>query len=57
MEEALIAQAAAVPPTEETERLFARYQRVKALALNPGTQAEGKVALRQCLLDAVKLIF
>ena len=58
LEEAIVAQAARIPARAvEMERAWSKYQKLKALALAPGTAAEGKLALRQAILEAVKLAF
>ncbi len=41
----------------ELEKHFDRYQKVKAIALRPGTPGEERAALRLALIEAVKLVF
>lgn len=55
--EACIIEAASRNITPEQESGWKKYQGLKALALRPGTDAEGQVALKQALLQAVKLAF
>lgn len=39
------------------ERAWERYQKCKALALQPGTEGEGQAALRTALIEAIKIAF
>lgn len=58
LEEAIVQQAAQVPGrSTEMERGWTKYQKLKALALAPGTHAEGRQALKLAVLEAVKLAF
>lgn len=41
----------------EMDKAWERYQKLKALALNPGTPGEERAALKQAVLTAVKLAF
>lgn len=43
--------------TDEQNRAFVKYQKIKELALRPGTGPEGKVALRMAVLELVKVVF
>ena len=43
--------------TPELHTAWERYGKLKTLALNPGTQAEGRAALKQAVLTLVKLVF
>ena len=51
--EGAIIEAAELTP--ELEKAWARYTKLKALAMHPGVPEEGTAALRQALIDAVKL--
>lgn len=42
---------------QELEAEWSRYQKLKSLALHPGTPAEGKVALKMALVQMVKIVF
>lgn len=53
-EEAIL-ENAAVTLTPQLEAEWAKYQKLKALALAPGHEQEGRAALRQALLTAIKL--
>lgn len=57
MENALVAKAKQHGITPEIEKSFDRYQKLKAVALRPGSENEGKMALRNAILDIVKMIF
>lgn len=71
LENALIARArelGAAGVSDKMNRGFVRYQKVKAMALTPpdpsnspatqdAVRMQAKVALRQCLLDLVKLVY
>ncbi len=55
--ETLIIENALKGITKEAEQAWEKYQKVKSLALNPGTKGEEQNALKQALLLAVKLAF
>lgn len=57
LENALVARAREGKITSEMEIGFAKYNKIKELALRPGTGPEGKVALRMALIELVKLVF
>ena len=62
LEDALVAKLACTVITDSAERAFARYQKVKALALGglrstcPETVAEATSALRFAAIEAIKLV-
>lgn len=41
----------------EANRSFLKYQKIKELALRPGTGPEGDAALRMAVLELVRLVF
>jgi hypothetical protein len=53
--EEVIVDAATKEMTPEMAKGWERYQKVKAHFLAPGTPAEGRLAMKQALIDAVKL--
>lgn len=53
--ERAIVDNAATTLTPELEAAFEKYQKLKALALAGGTAGEGRAALKQALLAAIKL--
>lgn len=55
--EALIVETAGKVMTAEMEKVWLQYQKVKALALQPGTGHEERSALKRALIDAVKVGF
>lgn len=57
LENALVSSASEYGLTDEMNRAFIRYTKVKELVLRPGTTAEGKVALRMALVELVKAVF
>lgn len=57
MEYALVAKATKKGITPEMEKAFARYSKIKALALGAKTQGEEQNALRAAVIDLVKLVF
>lgn len=57
LENALVSKAKAVGITPEIEKSFDRYQKLKSMALRPGSEQEGKTALRQAIVDIVKMVF
>lgn len=62
LENALVARVretlkSGAAPSPDMDRAFVKYQKIKELALRPGTGAEGKVALRMAVLELVKLVF
>ena len=64
LETALVCKAKATGITADMSDAFAKYQKLKALALNPATggqtgttQAEADVALRLATINLVKLVF
>lgn len=44
-----------VPP--EIDRAFLKYNKIKERALRPGTDSEGRVAIRMSLIELVKAVF
>jgi len=57
LEDALVAKADEGGVNQELERHFARYQKIKALALHPATgDNERKAALRQALCEAIRMV-
>ena len=56
LEHAVIVRASETGAAD-LERAWDRLQKCKALALRPGTQMEGRAALRVALVEAVKLVF
>ena len=57
LEDALTAQAAVVGVSDELEKRFERYQKLKSLALRAGTESEARTAMRMTLIEVVKLVF
>lgn len=57
MENALVANAQKNGITPAMTKAFARYQKIKALALGATTDGEERAALRRTLLDLVQLVF
>lgn len=55
--EALIMEMATSQMTPEMDDSWRKYQKIKALALNPGTAGEERAALKQAVIHAVKLAF
>lgn len=43
-------------PTPEQEKAFVKYNKIKELALRPGTGPEGRTALRMALLELVRVV-
>lgn len=56
LEEAILLRADQLV-SADLERAWDRYQKVKALALQPGTEGEGQAALRTALIEAIKIAF
>ena len=56
LEEAVITSACTTM-TPELSAGWDRVQKLKALALAPGTEQEGRAALKQALIAAIKLAF
>jgi hypothetical protein len=54
LEEAII-ENASTQMTPELEAHWGKVQKLKALALAPGTAEEGRAALKQALIAAIKL--
>jgi hypothetical protein len=42
--------------TDEQRRSFVKYQKIKALALRPGTTSEGQNAMRMALVEMIKTL-
>lgn len=59
LEDALIERAMepSFKMTDDLEKQWARYNKIKALALQPGTTAEGRVALKTALVKVIDLVF
>lgn len=57
VETALVLRAKQEGITDSLEKQFARYAKVKAVALRPGTPGEERAAVRRALIDAVNLVF
>jgi hypothetical protein len=57
LEDALVARATESGITPEAAAAFEKYQKLKALALQPGTTHEGRTALRLATIELVKLVF
>lgn len=57
LENALVLRAKAVGITDEMEKIFDRYQKLKGMALRPGSDNEGRMAMVQSLIALVKLVF
>lgn len=55
--EALILEMATSCMTPEMDEGWKKLQKIKALALNPGTKGEERAALKQAVIHAVKLAF
>lgn len=57
LENALVVKAKKTGITPELEKHFDKYQKLKAVALRPGTPGEERVAFRMAVLEAVKAVF
>lgn len=57
MENALVAKAQKSGITQEMEKGFARYNKIKSLFLGAKTDGETRAALRAAVIDLVKLTF
>src|SRR5690606_8223500 len=57
LEDALVMKAKTGGITPEIERAFEKYQKLKAMALRPGTDQEGKTALRLSMVELIKMVF
>jgi hypothetical protein len=57
LEDALITIAATNGVNVALEKQFDKYQKLKAVALRPGTSGEELAFLRAALIEAVKLVF
>ncbi len=55
--EAAIIESATQNLTPEAELGWEKYQKIKALALSPGTKGEEQNAFKLALIQAVKLAF
>jgi hypothetical protein len=57
LEDALVAKADEGGINPDMERVFERYQKIKALALHPTTGAmEQRAALRAALVEAIRMV-
>jgi len=57
LEKVMVEKAQKFGVTPELEKSFDKYQKLKAVALRPGTSGEERAALRFAVLEAVKLAF
>lgn len=57
LENALIVKVKKSGVTAELEKMFDTYQKLKAVALRPGTPAEGVTAMKMAVLQIVKAVF
>jgi hypothetical protein len=57
LENAIVVKAKKIGITDELEQKFTRYQKMKVLALRPGTPGEERAAFRMAILEIVKLVF
>lgn len=57
MENALVAKAKKRGITQEMERSFVKYNKIKALALRGSTAGEVGVAIRMSFIELIKLVF
>lgn len=57
LENALVVVAKSKGITPEMEKAFDRYNKLKAMAMRPGSKNEGEMAARQAILDVVKVVF
>jgi hypothetical protein len=57
MENALVAKAKQFGITPEIEKAFDHYQKLKSVALRPGSDQEGKQALKLAIIAVVKMVF
>lgn len=55
-ENALVARAQKSGVTTEMEKAFVRYNKIKSLALGAKTGGEERAALRQAMIDLVKMV-
>lgn len=56
LENAMVVKAKTSGITDEMEKAFTRYQKLKAMAMRPGSDQEGKTALRLSLIDLIKIV-
>jgi hypothetical protein len=57
LENAMVVVAKAMPViTEEIEKAFDRYEKLKSSALRPGSENEGNMAMREALIKLVRTI-
>lgn len=57
LENALVLRAKTVGITEEMEKSFDRYNKLKGMALRPGSDNEGRQAMKLATVELVKLVF
>lgn len=57
LEESIQVAAQVHGVTDEMERTWTRYEKLKAMGLRPGSTQEERQAFRMALIDAVKLAF
>lgn len=56
LENAMVVKAKTNGITDEMEKQFTRYQKLKAMAMRPGSTQEGQTALRLAVIDLIKII-
>jgi hypothetical protein len=57
LEEAIQVAATVNGVTDDMEKLWERYEKLKAVALRPGSPNEERMSFRLALIDAIKLAF
>jgi hypothetical protein len=57
LENALVVVAAFTGITPEMEAAFERYNKLKGVALRPGSENEGVMAMREAVIKLVRTIF
>jgi hypothetical protein len=57
LENALVIASKSIDITPSIEKAFDRYNKLKAMAMRPGSENEGNMAARMAIIDLVKLVF
>jgi len=57
LENALVVVAKNKGITPEMEKAFDRYNKLKGMAMRPGSQNEGEIAARLAIIEVVKAVF
>jgi hypothetical protein len=57
LENAMVLRAKSMPITPEMEKAFERYTKLKGMALRPGSDNEGRMAMKHATIELVKIVF